>query len=274
MLITVGQAAVISHNAIAADPNGAVPQQFVRSLFNADVKTLDVTDLISGGDGSTHLRGIGINANAGSVGKFAAVPSRYSDGKYHGISHYPVLDGAFIPECSKGPMVVDSAGDKFDFSPADGTSYDYIFTGGKIPWRWDAGLPTVLDGVDYSTPDHSILFMHANNALTLDIDAVRRLYPDRHVTAFRCRVGNSAVANAKASATNPPVFEATARVLLNGIVRDEKLRVSNLSGSAAIQVPLQDGDRFLTLATTNQGKGIGNDWLLWVDAQLDLASGK
>jgi hypothetical protein len=82
------------------------------------------------------------------------------------------------------------------------------------------------------------------------------------------------VANAKASATNPPVFEATARVLLNGIVRDEKLRVSNLSGSAAIQVPLQDGDRFLTLATTNQGKGIGNDWLLWVDAQLDLASGK
>ena len=274
MLLSTGQAAVITHDALTADPDGAVPQQFVRSLVNDEIKTLDVTDLISGGDGTTRLRGTGINANTGARGNFQAVPERYSDGKYHRIFNYPVLDGAFIPDGRKGPTVVDSAGDKFNFAPADGTSYDYIFTGGKIPWRWNPGLPTALDGIDYATPDHSIVFMHANNALTLDLDAIRRLYPGRHMADFHCRVGNSAVLDPKKSKANLPVGEVTARVLLNGIVHDEKLRLNNRSGSALLQVPLLDGDRFLTLATTNQGTGIGDDWLLWVDAKLDLSPGK
>jgi hypothetical protein len=71
-----------------------------------------------------------------------------------------------------------------------------------------------------------------------------------------------------------PIFEATARVLVNGVLRDEKPRLSNRSGSARMEVVLLSGDRFLTLATTNQGNGIGNNWLLWVDAKFDLSSNK
>lgn len=271
--LTVGQAAVISKNVLTVDERGAVPQQFVRCLVNVDIKSLDVTDLICGGDGTTRRRGVGINANTGAVGKLPPVLDHAGDGKYHRISGYPVLDGGFIPNSAAGPVAVDSAGDKFDFAPAGGATYNYIFTGGKIPWPLATGLPTVLDGVDYSTADHSIIFLHANNALTLDLNAIRRLYPDRELTNFQCRVGNSFAPVPNPSASKPPISDATARVLVNGIVRAEKQHLTYHGGGTLIQVPLSQGDRFITLATTDEGTGILKDWIMWVDAKFDLSAG-
>jgi hypothetical protein len=116
--------------------------------------------------------------------------------------------------------------------------------------------------------------MHANNALTLDLDAIRRLYPDRNLVNFQCRVGNSFAPNPNPSGAKPPKRDAGVRVLVNGVVRAEKRRLTYQGGAASIQVLLLKGDRFLTIAVTDEGTKILNDWIMCVDAKLELSPGK
>jgi len=269
LLLTVGQAAVMTTKAVSLDPTGAVPQRFVRSLTNEDINSLDVTDLISGGDGTTHRRGIGINPSTGAVGKLQPVFAINSDGKYHRTNGYPFIDGAFVADTTRGATTVDSAGDQFHFTGLGATSYNFIFTGGKIPWPEKPEPDTVLNGIDYSTPDHSIICIHPNNALTVDLNSVRRIYPDRTLKNFRCRVGISGTAKPK----GPKIPDAAVVVLVDGSLRFQNPHFTIFDGSFEINVPLRQTDRFMTLVSTYAGPGNYRNWVLWVDTKLDLSVG-
>jgi hypothetical protein len=278
ILLTAGQAAVMTDKAIAPSPEGAVPQRFICSLLNPDVSSLDVTDLVSGGDGTTRRRGIGISTLTGEIGGLPPVEGITGDGAYHRVSGYPVIDGAFVP-CGSKPgehagEVVDSAGDTFNFSASANLGYNNIYTGGTIPSPNATRFRTALDGVDYSSPEHGIIFIHANGALTLNLDAIRRIYPDRSLTAFRCRVGNSCPAemdSATKGRDRMPV--AAAHVLVDGISRWSNPHFTVAEGSLVVNIPLKKSDHFLTLASTDAGRTNHHDWILWADAKLDLAAG-
>ena len=275
MLLAGGQAAVFTDKSIAVSPEGAVPQRYVCNLLNGNVTTLDVTDLVSGGDGTTSRRGIGIDQNTGAIGQLAAGGVSSSDGNYHPVKGYPVVDGAFIPDGKKGEVIVDSIGDKYDFAPSGNATYNFIFTGGKIPWPLDGEtFSAILDQIDYSTPGHGFIFMHANNALTLDLDAVRRIFPDREIRNFHCRVGNSCIKpQDPLTARNAlNISAATVYVLVNGACRYTHEPFSNRDGGFSVEVPILPGDRFVTLATTDAGRANHHDWILWADAKLDLTS--
>jgi len=281
LLLTVGQAAVMTQTALTVDEAGAIPQHYVRSLVNDRIKSLDVTDLVSGGDGTTRRRGIGISAITGEIGRLPPVQEIISDGKYHQVKGFPIIDGAFVPGGNKRndksgdkADIVDSAGDTFDFSTAANLGYNNIYTGGAIPSANASRFRTALGGVDYSTADHGLIFIHANGALTLDLDAVRRIYPDRSLTGFQCRVGNSC----------PPEMDmpfkgrdktpvAAVQVLVNGIARYSNPHVTFAAGGFAVNIPIRKSDRFITLASTDAGKTNNHDWILWADAKLDLAAG-
>jgi len=269
LLLKVGQAATMTDKALALTTDGAAAQRFVCSLVNGKVTSLDVTDLISGGNGTTHRRGIGIDANTGAIGALPPTETRVSDGKYHQVRGYPVIDGACIADGTKGPMVVDSAGHQFQFLSVGNSAYNNIYTGGRIPWPVAREISTVLDGVDYATLDHGLICIHPNNALTLDLDAIRRIYPDRTLASFHCRVGNTAPASPKP--THNAV--ATAYVLVDGIARYMNPHVTSPDGSVIIDVPLQQHDRFLTLVSTDSRKAGIDDWILWTDAELNLSAG-
>jgi hypothetical protein len=270
MLLGEGQAAVMSPGALSLDKTGAMPQRFVRSLVNSDINSLDLTDLICGGDGTTHRRGIGIDASTGTVGSLRPVAAINSDGKYHRANGYPFIDGAFISDDANETTVVDSRGDQFHFTGLGNTAYNYIFTGGKIPWPDTPEPDTVLSGIDYSTPDHSIICIHPNNALTLDLNVVRRIYPDRLLRNFHCRVGISGSVKPKAS----KIPDAAVLVLSDGSLRFQNPHFTIFDGSFEINVPLKDTDRFLTLVSTYAGRGNYHNWVLWVDAKLDLSAGQ
>jgi hypothetical protein len=276
LLLKAGQAATMTEHAVCLDPEGAVPQRFVCSLINPQVKSLDVTDLVSGGDGTTQRRGIGIDPTTGEIGSLQPVEIRSSDGKYHRTKGYPFVDGAFVPDGGAGPMAIDSAGHRFDFSGTGNGTFNNIFTGGKIPWpAGNEQNDDILSGVDYAAPGHSVISIHANGALTLDLNAVRRLYPDRSVTGFKCIVGNTCHLDAaNPSKAAREISDSAVRVLIDGISRYENPKFSAFDGAFPVNVPLRNEDRFLTLASTNVGKRSNHCWVIWADAKLDLAPGK
>jgi len=269
-LLDVGQAAVMTQTALTVDTKGAQPQQFVRSLVNGDINSLDVTDLICGGDGTTHRRGIGIDPSTGMVGQLRPVFAINSDGKYHRANGYPFIDGAFIVDATKDETVVDSVGDRFHIPALGTTSYNFIFTGGKIPWPEKPEPDTVLNGVDYSTSDHSIICIHPNNAVTVDLDAVRRIYPDLSLKSFHCRVGISGTLNPK----YPKIPDAAVWVLTDGSLRFQNPHFTIFDGSFEVNVPLKETDRFMTMVSTYAGPGNYRNWVLWVDPKLDLSAGQ
>jgi hypothetical protein len=272
MLLTTGQAAAMAPNALKVDEKGAMPQQFVRSLVNSDISSLDVPDLICGGDGTTRMRGIGIDPSSGMVAELQPVTAINSDGKYHHATNgSPFIDGALIADATKGEMIVDSAGDRFKFNCIGNTSYNCIFTGGKIPWPVKPEPDDILNGIDYSTPQHSIICIHPNNAITLDLNAVRRIYPDRALKAFHCRVGISGARNPK----EPKIPDAAVLVLADGALRFQNPHFTVLDGSFDVNVPIKETDRFMTLASTYAtGTGSYANWVLWVDAKLDLSANR
>jgi hypothetical protein len=276
MVLTVGQAAMMSEKALTKSPEGAVPQRFICNLQNLKVSSLDVADLIGGGDGTTRRRGVAVDALTGKIGLLPPVPRRSGDHLYHRVSAFPAVDGAFIPDGSIGASIVDSAGDQFKFPATTNSSVNNIWTGGHIPWADDTGkstalgISTVIAGTDYSAPEHSIICTHSNNALTLDLNAIRRLYPDRTLAQFTCKYGNSFINGWPGSQRiNPP---ARAFVLIDGTQRYANPLFTNQDGAMPVNIPIRNTDRFLTLAATDDGKDIDRDWILWVDAKLGLLS--
>ncbi|MGA2440246.1 MAG: NPCBM/NEW2 domain-containing protein [Tepidisphaeraceae bacterium] len=268
VLLSSGQAAVVTVAAVKIDPAGAVAQRFLSHL-NSPINALDVTDLVSGGDGSTHRRGNAIDAITGEAGVLGVVEARSGDHRFHPVPTLPVIDGCFVPDGSNGSMQVDSSGDGFLFPATSNLSFNRIWTGGVIPWNTPRGISSVLQNVDYSTPEHAILCIHSNNGLTLDLAAVRRLYPNRKITAFSCSIGNSYVnGSSDETGVNP---RADAFVIVDGTSRFEKRRFTNQDGIFNVDVPFNANDRFLTLATTDGGDGINDDWVLWVDAVLRMS---
>jgi hypothetical protein len=270
LLLTAGQAAAMSPTALKVDEKGAMPQQFVRSLVNSDISSLDITDLICGGDGTTRRRGVGIDPSNGDVGNLRPVAAIIGDGKYHLANGSPFIDGAFITDAAKGAMIVDSAGDRFHFTGLGSTSYNCIFTGGKIPWPEKPAPDTILNGIDYAAPDHSIICIHPNNAITLDLNAARRMYPDLAIKRFHCRVGISGTAKPK----DPKIPDAAVLVLTDGTPRFQNPHFTIFDGSFDVNIPLKETDRFMTLVSTYAGPGNYRNWVLWVDAKLDLSDGQ
>jgi hypothetical protein len=271
-LIKAGQAVVLGEHNLTPDPRGAIPQRFICNLENQNVQTLDVTDLICGGDGTTHRRGIAVDSLTGASGQLQPVGLRTGDHVYHKVAGYPVVDGACIPDGTPGPTIVDSAGHHFEFTRTTNAATNEIWTGGAIPWGDELGISTVLSGEDYALPGHAIICTHCNNAITLDLDAIRRIYPDRALSRFHCRFGNSYVNGLKGAVKVNPI--ANVYVLLDGQSAYEKRNFSNQDGIFAVDLPIGAGRRFLTLAALDDGRDIDRDWILWTDARIDLTAAK
>lgn len=268
-LLEAGQAAVVAAGVVSPDPGGAIPQRFVRSLASPS-SALDVIDLIAGGDGTTHRRGLGIDAFSGrTTATFKPIGEAFGDGLYHRVAGLPVIDGCFVPDGSQGPMKIDSEGHRFAFPSTNGKSFGQLWGGGAIaqPGHDLAGFQAILNGVDYSQGRHGYLFMHSNKALTLDLAEVRRVNPSLRLARFRATLGNSATLEAAKTTVRADSF-----VIVDGKSRFERRGFTNGQGVFALDVALDDADRYLTLATTDGGDGIHFDWVLWADPIIEATS--
>ena len=167
---------------------------FVRRIPKKVIKTLNLVDMVAGGDGFGKARDRGINPNTGEVVMKDATlqdskkPSwnlGTSDGHYHRVKGLPFVDGVFVPDYRRGPVQLDSAGHSFaHFGNSDDLVYDYIWAGGRLPAP-GAPTPTELRGIDYGGPDHSVLGMISNKGITFDLESIRRANPDGRIVRFR-----------------------------------------------------------------------------------------
>jgi hypothetical protein len=253
---------VAADGQVAADPTGAQPQMFVRRIDETLV-SLSIADLVSGGDGTTQRTGGMVEASTGATGTLKPTGLHSGDRNYHRISSIAVLDGSFVPD--QGEFQVDSAGHQFKFTRPGGATVDRIIAGGVIP----ALEPTsaVLGNIDYSSPGHTLLFMHPDCGLTFNLDAIRRLHPATRLTNLQAVIGKSIVDEARL------IIQPELRILIDGVPRFDRVFKSH-EDIDHLDLPLNDGDHFLTLLVTKTNDEIHYQDIVFGDPVFALTSAK
>jgi ferric-dicitrate binding protein FerR (iron transport regulator) len=218
---------------------------------------LDVVDLLCGGDGTGHNRGLAIDPATGQFGKLPFT-NRVSDGQFHPTPNHRLLDGCFMPD---GEMQIDTAGHRFDFPKTSRDTWDHIRAGGELFGTLPGQIASKLGDVDYGEPQHGFLLLLPNAGLTLDLAGVRR-GRKQHIRGFRAIVGSSFVAD---WAPKSDFF-----VIVDGQARFERRGFTLKDMPFEVYVPLDSSDSFLTLAATDGGDRSGGDWIGLGDPVLEL----
>jgi hypothetical protein len=245
---------------------------FVRELPKETIRTFDLVDVVAGGDGFSGKRNRGIDP---TTGRSTEVPPRTpksakeylaGDGEYHHVDALSMIDGVFIPGGRQGPVQVDSAGHTCDeFPPTSNQTSTYVWAGGRIPADAPLVVRTELGGIDYASAGHGLLFMEANKGITFDLAAIRRANPGWRLLRFRATAGNTETGYEEGGPGSADLW-----VLVDGQVRLKRREINSFSGIVPVVIPLDDHDRFLTLATTDGGNGITWDWIVYGDPRIEM----
>jgi hypothetical protein len=235
--------------------------------------------VVAGGDGFSGRRNRGINPTTGQP--CDSPPQEfniYDDGAYHRVQGLPLVDGVFIPDDRSGPVQVDSAGHTFGgFVTSMNMTYGYVWAGGAIPTGMPPVVRTELSGVDYASPGHGLIFLHANKGITFDLEAMRRANPDWRLGRFLAVAGNSEVASEGILGPFDKEMAksvcADIRVLVDGQLRWYRREISGANGGSPIAISLDKEDRFLTLVGSDAGNGIHADWTMFGDPRVELLPG-
>ena len=218
------------------------PTHFYRDLHQREMG-LDVADLIAGGDGRGSGIADGIDPRSGELVSSPSIGDILSDGQYHRVKQAPVIDGVFIP---RDDQVITSQGHHFTFPPTSGRAYDIIRRGG-IKTTYDhpiKQIPAIFDGIDYETPDHAAIGMHANCGFTIDLVALARNHPGMFAERLTARVANF-------KEELPNQCFADFWVIIDGIMVKRFRDMTPRKIAETIDVPLPMGSRFLTLVSTD-----------------------
>jgi hypothetical protein len=256
----------------------SMPSNFVREIPKRTIKVFDLVDVVAGGDGFSGRRNHGINPTNGRLA--TACPIHFmdkennivGDWRYHAVEELPFLDGVFIPDGSKGAVQTDSAGHTFDFPPTDNITGGHVWAGGLIPRLVDRpDLPvtrTELDGVDYASGSHGLIFLLSNKGVTFDLDAIRRANPGYKLGRFLAVAGNTELASAAKLITDPGLADVW--VLVDGQARFRRRQINAANGGFSVAFAVRENDRFLTLAATDGGDTHCGEWILFADPRIEL----
>lgn len=272
---SVASTILVEGQAGAVDAAGDVvarrylPTQIVREMpedpsFGIPGKRLDLADVIGGGNGFG--TGNPTSAICPVNGRYV-VPvetDRHGMRQYVSIPWNRYVDGAFVPNGAE-PQIVSSAGHRFAACPVTNNVY-YL----EITNVGDSSIgKQVLDGRDYGSPDQPCILMHANLGITFDLAEIASLNAASRIDRFRTAFGVSE------SGTERPC-RADFWVLVDGQVRFSRTGVTTKGIAGEVDVELADGDRFLTLITTDGGdadgvvRGTDSDWCVFVEPHLEL----
>ena len=258
-------------------PPSEKPANFVRAIPRQpqtpeSKKMFDLVDVVAGGDGFSGKRGASIDPTTGRRSNAAEFGdpkvSRFfpsGDGKYHRVKELPFVDGVFIPDGSKGPVQVNSAGHLFvDCPSTENRVATLIWAGGEVP-VYQRPIQTTLGDVDYAQKGHGLLFLHPNVGITFNLDAIRKANSGWTIKRFLAMAGNTEAG----SNNNDPVY-ADIWVLIDGKVQFRRWQINSLNGIFSVSIPIKSNDRFLTLASTDGGNKIDWDRIVFGDPRLEL----
>ena len=236
---------------------------------------LSLVDMVAGGDGFGSARDCGIDPTNGkttSTQPDVKHISMLGDGRYHRVQGLPFVDGVFIPCGGQQPFQLDSAGHAFaGFPKTNNYSWGCIWAGGAWPaYGADQGysvVPAWLQGIDYSSPCHSLLGMFANKGITFDLEAIRRAHPQCKIRRFSAMAGNT---YRPELAEDSGLGKFDVWVFVDGQVRFGREGVAARGGwnGLKINVELDDGSRFLSLVVSDGGDTYEHDQVIFGDPRL------
>ena len=220
-----------------------------REIHTLTGQPVDLADIVGGGDGrGTGKPRTGIHPKTGK-----AVPPQPIGFLTNLVANTPkpgptpAVNAVFIPSGPE-PVTVTTTGIAVSGLPATSvTGWDAI-RNGPVKDQFS----TILNEVDYTGAEHSLLGIHANAGITFDLTEIRRLTRLVH-PRFTAVVGYGG---------RTPEIGADYFVCLDGEILATG-RIGRDDGGTAIDIPLPETSRFLTLISTDAGNGISHDQIFF-----------
>ena len=184
-----------------------------------------------------------------------------SSGKYERyLGQNPRIDGVFMPLGGDKPVQLDSIGHTFMFPKTCGRSFGTIWAS-NVSAR---GNLLVANGSARSVAGaKQVLLLHANAGITFDLLGIRAA-AGRPLVRFQSLVVN------RPPALHAPKLAADVWVFVDGRLRFSWAKLCSNDAPVPIDFSLSDGDRFLTLVSTDSGDESYFDDIQYIDPQLLL----
>ena len=218
-------------------------------------KYIHMADIVGGGNGrGTGKLGEGIDP---LTGKPQSAKRGFLDGAKANVfvkSTVRFVDGVVIPDASEEGTPITSTGLRVKNVPR---------TSGQV---WDAirygpvhsQFSPSLQGIDFTSDGHSLLSLHANSAITFDLQALRETGLPAELT-FTSAVGYFG---------QTPRDGAGFAVYLDGVLKQDRKSLGRDDGLVDVKLAIPSDARFLTLMATDGGNGIGHDQICFADPWL------
>jgi hypothetical protein len=279
--------------------NGATPldipcnrQMFARQINSKSQfvwrgQNISLADIVGGGNGfGTGQLDRGVDLSTGSVTQILSRREVYlGPDAYVRVPSIPFIDGVFVPGMNAGPVQITSLGLKTDeFPKTSGQVWGYIING-----AWHEGIdvprhPLQLNGMPLDGRETPVITIHSNMGITFDLSTIRQILPGVRIRSFSSEFGVSQtveewlksrdfsnvshvsgidkLAAQRHSAAEFWVFLDGKKVL--------RQTLSSASKAGSIDVPIDAGSRFLTLAVTEADDTFMFDWAVFARPELIL----
>ncbi|HUG69419.1 MAG TPA: DUF1553 domain-containing protein [Pirellulaceae bacterium] len=226
---------------------------------------LNLADIVGGGNG------LGTGTYRSAIDPRNAKVQTSDFGKLDNVvtnqfspSDFEFIDGVFIPDgdVGKADIPISSTGITIKGLPkTSGDAWDMIRNGPVASQH-----SPELGGINFTEDGHSLLGLHANAGITLDVSAMRRrLIGEPLALRFTAKLGYFGAVGG---------HYADAWVFVDGkqVAHFPKLRRDD--GLQNIEIELPPSSRFLTLVATDGGNGFSMDQIGFGDpiVKLDVAA--
>ena len=215
-----------------------------------------LADIVGGGDG--HGSGKAGQAIDPATGHTTDAKRGFLESATVNVFHpcpLPFVDGVVIPDGNAdGRVPIATNGLLADDIPnTSGQAWDAIRNGPV-----NSQFSTELGGIDFAGNGHQLLSLHANAAITFDLQAMRKsgLPSDVRFVAQAGYFGQTAKAG------------ASFHILADGKLLIQHQGIGREDGLIGIDIPVSQDVRFLTLMATDHGNNIGHDQICFGNAAL------
>lgn len=266
--LTAGSAAKFDAEAGTLKPIPLKKETFVQAIDSKarllwrGQREINLADVVGGGCGfGTGTQNFGINPGGGALRK-AEFETRRLSNIYTAVASSAFIDGVFIPNGAK-TQIVSSEGHVFGECPKTSGYYysDICNSPSSVTSAGNSvAFPVTLNKINYSSQEHSCIFLHANAGITFDLNAYRPHLSGSKIVRFTSEAGICDSA--------PKESYADFWVLVDGKMRFCTLESMTRGQVKTVSVDLNSTDRFLTLIVTDGGtvnkdvdeNQIGYDW--------------
>ena len=233
-------------------------EELTERLENNGLSTINVADLVAGGDGFGHgENGEAVHPATGETvtGGTAYIDTQSPDSFIKSENAY--VDGVFIPRDS-ATQVVSSTGLTISDAPIGlkTGSWDYIRYGPS-----QGHTTNSINGVDYDTAPNWLLGLHANKGLTMDLEALRNKHSFKS-GVFKAVIGHGGAVD---------MSTIDVAIYLDGMLRFRQRGFKAQQPGPEIAIPIDPTQRFLTILITEGNDGNSHDQGFLGNPQIDIS---